>query len=113
MKTIQNFRQIPFIQAVEEFYKGLNIPVNVLSTLPTNAAAILDNDSFNHLIEEVYPYGIINDAIFEKENTFNNIEEVKTLKSDYEGILLFGITLKSRANDLLPTRGQLAEITTC
>ena len=111
MKTIQNFILLPFIQAVEEFYKGLNIPVNILSTLPTNAAAILDNDSFNHLIEEVYPYGIINDAIFEKENTFNNIEEVKTLKSDYEGILLFGITLIPRENDLLPTRGQLAEIT--
>ena len=27
MKTIQNFIQIPFIEAVEEFYKGLNIPV--------------------------------------------------------------------------------------
>ncbi len=111
MKTIQNFRQIPFIQAVEEFYKGLNIPVNVLSTLPTSAADIFGNDNFNDQIEDIYPYGIINDAIFEKENTFSSLEDVKTIKADYEGILLFGITLIPRANDLLPTRGQLAEIT--
>lgn len=111
MKTIQNFIQIPFIQAVEEFYKGLNIPVNVLSTLPTTSDAILGNDNFKDLIEDVYPYGIINDAVFDKENTFSNIDEVKTLKSDYEGILLFGITLKSREHDLLPTRSQLADIT--
>lgn len=111
MKTIQNFIQIPFIEAVEEFYKGLNIPVNVLSTLPTTSDAILGNDNFKDLIEDVYPYGIINDAVFDKENTFSNIDEVKTLKSDYEGILLFGITLKSREHDLLPTRSQLADIT--
>src|SRR5690606_5070628 len=31
-------------------------------------------------------------------------------KSDYKGILIFGVTLKERPNGLLPTRSQLAEI---
>src|SRR5690606_8537356 len=31
-------------------------------------------------------------------------------KSDYDGILIFGVTLKNRPNGLLPTRSQLAEI---
>ena len=32
------------------------------------------------------------------------------IKSDYEGIPIFGVTLKERPNGLLPTRSQLAEI---
>ena len=45
---IEITRDIPKIYervAVEEFYKGLNIPVNVLSTLPTTSDAILGNDA--------------------------------------------------------------------
>lgn len=40
----------------------------------------------------------------------NKSIEAEKIKSDYDGILIFGVTLKSRSNGQLPTRSQLAEI---
>ena len=42
--------------------------------------------------------------------SFASFLGTKQIKSDYDGILVFGITLGQRQNNLLPTRSQLAEI---
>jgi len=54
---------------------------------------------------------MVNDAIFEGTETFNNLAQVKQLNGDYDGLLIFGVTLKKRADDLPINRSQLAEIT--
>lgn len=54
---------------------------------------------------------MVNDAIFEGTETFKNLAQVKKLKTDYDGLLLFGVTLNERKDSLPITRSQLAEIT--
>jgi len=111
MNLLQDFKNKPFIEAIQSFFKNLNVPVNEISVAPTNAYDIIGENSLNPLIDMVYPYGIINDAIFEKNETATTLDEVKSLQSDYEGILLFGIVLNQREKGLLPTRNQLSDIT--
>lgn len=116
MTTIQNFATLPFIDALKAFFKTLNVPVDYIADAPTTAEDILE-DKFNEnneahkLINEVYALGIVNNAIFEGNSTFENLEAVKEISADYEGLLIFGITLYNRPDGLLPTRSQLAEIT--
>ena len=110
MNSIIKFKTEPFIVALKTFFEALNVPVNYISDKPDTARNILstsfkDNDSFK-LIDDVYSFGIIDDAAFEKDKS----PKVSEIKSDYDGILIFGVTLKSRHDGLLPTRGQLAEI---
>jgi adenine-specific DNA-methyltransferase len=111
MNLIQDFNTKPFIEAVQSFFKKLNVPVNEIATVPASALDIIGENQLNILIKDVYVYGIVNDAIFEQNKTFKNLAEIKSLKTDYDGILIFGITLHPRENDLLPTRAQLADIT--
>ena len=111
MNLFQDFKNKPFIEALQSFFKNLNVPVNEISTAPAKAIDIIGNNSVNSLIDEVYAYGIVNDAIFEQKDTFNNLAQIKSLKADYDGIIIFGITLHPRDNNLLPTRAQLADIT--
>ena len=78
-----------------------------------------DNSTFN-LVDNVYFVGMVDDVAFEdKKNLAANkkslVANKKSLaadkiKSDYDGVLIFGITLKQRDKGLLPTRSQLAEI---
>jgi len=58
-------------------------------------------------MEDVYSLGMVDDAAFEGKKSINTDQ----IKTDYDGLLLFGVTLKERGNGLLPTRSQLAEIT--
>ena len=111
MNLLQDFKDKPFIEAVQSFFKNLNVPVNEITTAPATAIDIIGENSINTTINEVYAYGIVDDAIFEQNETFNNLSEIKSLKADYDGILLFGITLHPRENNSLPTRAQLADIT--
>lgn len=111
MNLLQDFQNKPFIEAVQSFFKKLNVPVNEIATIPASASEIIGDNAFNPLISEVYAYGIINDAIFEQNETITTLDEVKSFQSDYDGILLFGIVLNSRENGLLPTRNQLSDIT--
>ena len=64
-----------------------------------------DNGAFL-LVNEVYFVGMVDDAAFKDSKSI----DVEKIKSDYDGILIFGITLNQRENKLLPTRSQLAEI---
>lgn len=105
------FREVQFLPALKSFFKELNVPINYVADEPTSADEILqdtykDNDTFN-LINDVYFVGMVDNASFRGEDSI----EADNIKSDYDGILIFGITLHQRPNNLLPTRSQLAEIT--
>jgi len=116
MNSIIKFHTDTFTNALKAFFEELQVPVNYLADEPASANDILgDNykpaNEAHKLIGDVYALGMVNDAIFEGTETFNNVEQVKKLKADYDGLLLLGISLKARPDGLLPTRSQLAEIT--
>lgn len=104
------FKDIDFLQAIKALFKELNVPINYVADEPTTAKEILkdtykDNSTFA-LVDDVYFVGMVDDAAFEQNESL----AIDKIKSDYDGILIFGITLHKRENNLLPTRGQLAEI---
>lgn len=99
-----------FLHALKALFKDLKVPMNYVADEPTTAKEILkdtykDNDTFQ-LMDDVYFVGMVDDASFEGNKSLG----ADKIKSDYDGILIFGVTLKSRPNGLLPTRSQLAEI---
>jgi adenine-specific DNA-methyltransferase len=109
MKLI-HFKDIDFLPAIKALFKELKVPMNYVADEPTTAKEILkdtykDNTTFQ-LADDVYFVGMVDDAAFEGNNSL----AVKQIKSDYDGVLVFGITLHQRPNNLLPTRSQLAEI---
>ena len=104
------FSQLNFLQSLKALFKDLKVPMNYVADEPTTAKEMLkdthkENESFQ-LIDDVYFVGMVDDAAFEGNNSL----DAEKIKSDYDGILIFGVTLKSRPNGLLPTRSQLAEI---
>lgn len=116
MNSIIKFHTDTFINALKAFFKELKVPVDYLTDKPASPAEILGDkykptNEAHKLIEDIYALGIVNDDIFEGTKTFKNIEQVKKLKEDYNGLLLFGVTLKKRQDNLPITRSQLAEIT--
>lgn len=107
---LQIFNQVNFLPAVKALFKDLKVPMNYVADEPTAAKEILkdtykENDSFQ-LMDDVYFVGMVDDAAFEGNKSL----DAEKIKSDYDGILIFGVTLKNRPNGLLPTRSQLAEI---
>lgn len=107
---LNHFKILPFLQAIRELFKDLNVPMNYVADEPTTAEEILkvtfkDNETFQ-LVNDVYFIGMIDDAAFEGNQSLDTQE----IRSDYDGILVFGIKLHKRPNNLLPTRSQLAEI---
>ncbi|MDM3857714.1 MAG: TaqI-like C-terminal specificity domain-containing protein [Aphanizomenon gracile PMC649.10] len=104
------FNEMDFLPALKAFFGGLNVPINYIDDKPTSAKEILqntykDNESFR-LVNDVYFVGLVDDAAFSKKQGL----EIDQIKSDYDGILIFGITLNNRDSGLLPTRSHLAEI---
>jgi len=106
-----NFQSDNFLQAIKNLFEDLNVPMNYISDEPTTVQEILkdtykDNSTFQ-LVDDLYFVGMVDDAAFKGTESINT----RKIQSDYDGILIFGITLKERDNGLLPTRTQLAEIT--
>jgi tRNA1(Val) A37 N6-methylase TrmN6 len=111
-----------YFEAKNNFYKGLqtlfnslNIPVNYIDENPLKPQDILsgtykDSKPAYQLMRDVYILGMVDDNTFSHTKS-ENVFEIKKDGKDYEGILIFGVLLKKRENDLLPTRSQLAEIT--
>lgn len=104
------FAQLDFLSALKALFEKLNVPMNYVADEPTTAREILkdsykENETFQ-LVNDVYFVGMVDDAAFEGNQSL----EVKKIKSDYDGILIFGVTLHDRPGGLLPTRTQLAEI---
>jgi hypothetical protein len=116
MNSIQKFNTEPFIISLKAFFEELKVPVNYLADEPTTALYLLGdkykpNNASHVLIQDVYALGMVNDAIFEGAETFKNLDALKKIKTEYEGLLIFGITLNNRTDGILPTRSQLADIT--
>lgn len=116
MNSISKFHSEPFINALKAFFEELKVPVDYLADEPASANDILGErfkatNEAHKLIEDVFALGMVNDAIFEGTETFKNLAQVKELKADYDGLLLFGLTLKNRKDRLPITRSHLAEIT--
>ena len=65
MNLLQDFKDKPFIEAVQSFFKNLNVPVNEITTAPATAIDIIGENPVNAAINEVYAYGIVDDAILE------------------------------------------------
>ena len=107
---LTHFKDINFLPAIKVLFKGLNVPMNYVADEPTTAKEILKdckkNDAFFQQMDDVYFVGMVDDAAFEGNESL----APEKIKSDYDGILIFGVTLKQRPNNLLPTRSQLAEI---
>jgi len=101
-----------FYQGMKRLFRELNIPIHYLSESPASPEEILsaayrtDNPAFA-LISDVYILGMVDEASF-ADRAGPAIEQVR---EDYEGILIFGVTLKARDDGSRPTRSQLAEIT--
>jgi adenine-specific DNA-methyltransferase len=106
------FKTKNFHSALRIFFKNLNIPVNYITEEPAKPRTILtvtykkDHPAFM-LMDDVYFLGMVDDAAFEGSKSL----APEKITSDYDGILIFGVTLTPRDNGLLPTRSQLAEIT--
>lgn len=109
--NLKIFSELDFLPALHTFFEKLNVPINHVADEPTTVKEILettykDNDTFR-LTNEVYFVGMVDDASFKNKESAT---ELNKIKSDYDGILIFGVTLRDRPNGLLPTRSQLAEI---
>lgn len=107
---LNKFHQFDILAATKALFTDLKIPVNYVAEEPTTAKEILqdtykENEAFQ-LINDVYFVGMVDDAAFNKTESIAK----EKIKSDYDGILLFAITLHQRNNNLIPSRSQLAEI---
>ncbi len=105
------FQSLDFLAAIKALLDELKVPFNAIADEPVPVREILsdktykDNATFR-LINEVFFVGMVDDAAFEGNESL----APEKIKSDYDGILFFGITLRKRDNNRLPARGQLAEI---
>ena len=112
MKDLKYFKTKDFHSALRDFFKDLNVPVNYIAEEPARPRDILsrtfkeDREAFQ-LMDDVYFLGMVDDAAFEGGASL----DYQKIESDYDGILIFGVTLKNRDNGLPPTRSQLADIT--
>jgi len=106
------FNQLDFLPALREFFQALQVPIASVTDQVIAARDILennykDNESFR-LIDEVYFLGMVDDAAFRGKGT--DLASVQDFTKDYDGVVIFGVTLNNRDGGLLPTRSQLAEI---
>jgi hypothetical protein len=105
MNLLQDFKNKSFTEALQSFFKNLNVPFNVISEYQTEPINIIGDKKCNENIKAIYPFGIVTDAIFNQEET--KITQTDVENEKYEGILLFGVDV-SKIN---PSRSDLAEIT--
>ena len=110
------FKEQPFFEAMKSFFQELNVPVSEVTEHPAKPEDIVStyfnaNSEAHLLIDTVYFLGMINESAFTGEENKETWVSIKASKEDYPGLLIFGIELKNRTNNLNPTRSQLAEIT--
>ncbi len=93
MNSIKLFNTEPFINALKAFFEELKVPVDYLADEPASPNDVLGErykatNEAHKLIADVYALGMVNDGIFEGNETFKNLAQVKKLKADYEPTLL-------------------------
>ena len=99
--NLNYFKEKDFFNALNTLFNALNIPANSGVEEPVTVKEILkdtykDNDAFS-LVRDVYFVGMVDDAAFKGNESLSKDE----IKADYEGLLIFGLTLNQRANHLL------------
>lgn len=104
-----------FFNGLKALFASLNVPVNYIDEKAIAPKEILsktfkDNNAAYQLMDDVFVLGMVDNATFEGTKS-ETIASITKGKKDYDGILLFGVTLRNREKGLLPTRSQLAEIT--
>ena len=113
--NLDYFNDENFHGSLKRFFKELNIPVSYIAEEPTTAEEILGNtykpnNPAHKLMEYVYFLGMVDDEAFKKQTDELYPELREKAGKDYEGILIFGVTLNSDKGRL-PVRGQMFEIT--
>lgn len=99
------FSQLDFLPALRAFFQQLKVPVNYVADEPTTAKELLGKDDGTFaLVNDIYFLGMVDDAAFDG----NASQEIDEIKSDYDGILIFGVKLK--VQESLPSKSQLAEV---
>ena len=103
MKSIiRNFENRNFIEGLSDFFEKLNLPINIIETLPFDVEQIIQNKGFSFDdVENLYIFGMIDDKYFNKNNLSTILENQK-----YDGIIISGVELNS-----YPNRKILADIT--
>jgi hypothetical protein len=102
MNSIIKFHTDSFINALKSFFEELKVPVDYMADEPASPADVLGEqfkatNEAHKLIADIYALGMVNDGIFEGTETFKNLAQVKKLKADYDGLLIFLYTnLESR-----------------
>jgi adenine-specific DNA-methyltransferase len=107
------FNELDFLPALKALFKELQVPINAVTDRSISAKEILtstyrDTEAFR-LMDDVYFLGMVDDGAFRGKGAID-LAAAQGLKKDYEGIVIFGVTLKGRDDGKLPTRSQLAEI---
>ena len=120
MNSFNNFNNLPLAPAVKALFDELNIPLNSTVNEAIKPQDILEdyykpNDEAQSLINDVYFLGMVDDQAFNQQSMLFGSQEwtaaqAKNLNSDYDGLVVLAVALKARPNSLLPTRGQLADI---
>lgn len=101
-----------FHESLKKFFKDLNVPVSYLTSEPAKPADILTkiiglkNESYT-LMDKVYMLGMVDENVFETGKTDTTLNAIRQGKKDYDGLLIFGVTLKTEN----PSRTHLADIT--
>jgi len=101
-----------FHESLKKFFKDLNVPVSYLTSEPAKPADILTkitglkNESYT-LMDKVFMLGMVDENVFETGKTDATLNTIRQGKKDYDGLLIFGVTLKTEN----PSRTHLADIT--
>ena len=103
--NLKIFKQLSFLHALREFFNELKVPVNYIAEEPDTAQNILKSNYRNteafHLMGDVYFLGMVDDAAFEGTDSI----DTASIKSDYDGLLIFGVALKSREKGISQQEG--------
>ena len=116
MDKINYFADHNFFDSAEKFFKDLNIPLKSIDNQPYRPEDFLTNTYNPHstshsLVDKAFLFGIVDDDAFVDKSQYDSLKKIAGITSDYDGLAVVGIELKTRENNLLPTRSQLAEIT--
>jgi hypothetical protein len=113
--NLDYFLNAPFYDALHRFFSDLNIPMNPITEAPGNPQDILSatftpNNRAHQMMGDVYFVGMVSEEAFTRRQSTTYAAVAMDIKTkDYDGLLLFGVTLKQ--SDRFPTRTQLADIT--
>ena len=104
-----------FYHGLKALFEYLKIPVSQIDDKPLKPRDILTN-TFREgngafaLMDDVFFLGLVDDRVFAGQESISP-EVIRREGKDYDGILIFGVTLRERDEGRRPTRTQLATIT--